>query len=158
MILFYLGTCPVVTGPIEAPLEITQASNYIHCLRITNSSPLPNISTLAILISPRKSPQNAENGVPKMNFPELPGPRVSVEILQKPEFPGISRPIPISDFGVPISAFWGEMKLICWAALTNSGESKRPLTQILLKNIAIHLPFLSRYFNLGKLCPPLDRK
>ena len=32
---------------------------------------------------PQKIPQNAENGVPKMNFPELPGPRVSVEILQK---------------------------------------------------------------------------
>ena len=48
------------------------------------SSPLPNTSTLAILISPRKSPQIAKNGVPKMNFPELPGPRVSVEILQEP--------------------------------------------------------------------------
>ena len=27
-----------------------------------------------------------------------------------------------------------------------SGESSRPLTPILLKSIAIHLPFLSRYF------------
>ena len=27
-----------------------------------------------------------------------------------------------------------------------SGESHRPLTPILLKNIAIHVPFLSRYF------------
>ena len=33
----------------------------------------------------------------------------------------------------------------------NSGESNRPLTPILLKSIAIHLPFLSRYF--GKNMP-----
>ena len=39
-----------------------------------------------------------------MNFPELPGPRLSVEILQKPR---ISRPIPISDFGVPIFSVLG---------------------------------------------------
>ena len=32
-----------------------------------------------------------------------------------------------------------------------SGESNRPLTPILLKSIAIHLPFLSRYF--GKSMP-----
>ena len=44
-------------------------------------SPLPNISTLAIRISPRKSPPNHQNGVAKMNFPEFPGSRVSVEIL-----------------------------------------------------------------------------
>ena len=57
-------------------------ANGTHLIR--QGSPLPNISTLAILISPRKSPQIAKNGVPKMNFPELPGPRRSVEILQKP--------------------------------------------------------------------------
>ena len=37
----------------------------------------------------------------------------------------------------------------CWgstSAKRNSGESNRPLTPILLKSIAIHLPFLSRYF------------
>ena len=33
----------------------------------------------------------------------------------------------------------------------NSGVSNRPLTPILLKSIAIHLPFLSRYF--CKVCP-----
>ena len=34
---------------------------------------------------------------------------------------------------------------IAWNRL-NSGESHRPLTPILLKSIAIRLPFLSRYF------------
>ena len=82
--------------------SITPVIPYTH-YRLPLASPLSNISTLAILIPPGKSPQNAENGVPKMNFPELPGPRVSVEILQNfPESPGVSRPIPISDFGVPI--------------------------------------------------------
>ena len=32
---------------------------------------------------------------------------LSVETLQKPEYPGISAPIPISGFGVPFSAIWG---------------------------------------------------
>ena len=35
----------------------------------------------------------------------------------------------------------------------NSGESKQPLTPILLKSIAIHLPFLWHTF--AKVCPPL---
>ena len=34
---------------------------------------------------------------------------------------GISQPIPILDFGVPIFSVLGEMKLICRAALTNFG-------------------------------------
>ena len=38
-----------------------------------------------------------------------------------------------------------------------SGESNRPLTPILLKSVAIHLPFLSRCF-CKKVCPPLGRK
>ena len=67
-------------------------------------SPLPNIPTLAILTSPRKSPPNHQNGVPKPNFPEFPGLGFSVELLQNfyrnAEFPGISRP-------TPVSAVWG---------------------------------------------------
>ena len=46
---------------------------------------------------------------------------MQIEILQKTEFPGISPAHP--DFvtlGSPFSAFWGEMKLICWAALSNN--------------------------------------
>ena len=38
----------------------------------------------------------------------------------------------------------------------NSGESSRPLTPILLKSIAIHLPFLWHTF--AKVCHPLGRK
>ena len=89
---------------------------------------LPNISTLAILISPRNSPPNHQNGVPKMNFPEFPGSGFSVEILHKPwvsrnfpatpigfpEFPGHPD---CSTLGSPFSAVWGEMELICWALL-----------------------------------------
>ena len=95
------------------PLAIRNRSESNHC----HSSPLPNISTLAILISPRKSPQIAKHGVPKINFPELPGPRVSVEFYNFPEFPGPSR---FRILGSPFSAFWGEMKLICWAVLSHS--------------------------------------
>ena len=51
---------------------------------------------------PPKIPPKHQNGVPKMNFPELPGPRMSVEILQKSWISRISRPLPIWDFGVPI--------------------------------------------------------
>ena len=80
---------------------------------------LANISTLAILISPRNPPQNTKMGSPKMNFLEFPGSRVPVEILYRnlnfPEFPGPSR---CRILGSPFSAFWGEMKLICWAALS----------------------------------------
>ena len=58
------------------------------------------MSTLAILISPRKSPQIAKMGSPKMNVPEIPGPSVSLEFLQKP---WISRNfLAHPDFG-----FWG---------------------------------------------------
>ena len=64
-----------------------------------NMTPLPNRSTWAILVYPRKASPNHQNGVPKMNLPEFAGPRVSVEIVQNlnfPEFPGPS------DFGL-----WG---------------------------------------------------
>ena len=71
-------------------------------------SPLPNISTLASLISPRKSPQNAENGVPKMkNSRNYLDRGFLWKFYIKPEIPGISRPIPISDFGVPIFSVLG---------------------------------------------------
>ena len=58
-----------------------------------------------------------------MNFPEFPGSRVSVEILQKPEFSGISRPIPISDFGVPIFSVLGgnEVDMLGSAEATGLG-------------------------------------
>ena len=45
----------------------------------------------------------------------------STEPQQNHSFPGISRPIPISDFGVPIFSVWGgKLKLICWATLAAS--------------------------------------
>ena len=135
----------------------------------SDPSPLPNISTLAILISPRKSAdcergrrkgamsknvknrqkasksfstlfenfraapffrpllQAAEKISPKTpkwgpqnEFPGIPRTEAfcgnSTENLNFPEFPGPSR---IRILGSPFSAFWGEMKLICWAALTD---------------------------------------
>ena len=85
------------SGPRNLPPSLTPSLISSEILYV---SPLPNISTLAILISPRKSPQIAKNGVPKMNFPELPRPRVSVEILQQP---WISRNFPAH----PDSGFWG---------------------------------------------------
>ena len=54
-----------------------------------------DISTLAILILPR-------NGVPKTYFPKLPDQGFLWKFSRNPEFSGISRPIPISDSGVPI--------------------------------------------------------
>ena len=71
-------------------------------------SPLPNISTLAILISPRKSPQIAKHGVPKKKFPRVTRTKgFCGNSTENPDFPGISRPIPISDFGVPIFSVLG---------------------------------------------------
>ena len=45
---------------------------------------LPNISTLAVLISRENPHANHQNWVPKMNFVEFPGSGLSVEILHKP--------------------------------------------------------------------------
>ena len=57
---------------------------------------------------PGKSLPNHQNGVPKMNFPEFPGPGFSVEIsLNFPWFPGISRPPRFQHFGVPIFSVLG---------------------------------------------------
>ena len=46
----------------------------------------------------------------------------STENLNFPEFPGPSR---FRILGSPFSAFWGEMKLTCWAALTLVCSSER---------------------------------
>ena len=42
-----------------------------------------------------------------MSFPELPDQGFLWKFYRHPEFPGISRPIPISDFGVPIFSVLG---------------------------------------------------
>ena len=86
---------PCVWASLKKHGRANQGST-IKCWRTL----LPNISTLAILISPRKSPPNHQNGVPKMNFPEFPGSGFSVDILHKP---WISRTFPAT----PISALWG---------------------------------------------------
>ena len=91
--------------------------------KITYTSPLPNISTLAILISPRKSPKTPKWG-PQNEFPGITRTKgfcgTSTETLNFPEFPGPSR---FRIFGSPFSTFWGEMKLICWAVLTYTKKS-----------------------------------
>ena len=74
-------------------------------------SPLTNISTLDILISPPKSLTDHQNGVPKTNPPGIHrgvNPR-------KPEISRNSR----HDFmtlGSPYQG-WGEMRLMCWTTL-----------------------------------------
>ena len=72
-----------------------------HC------SPLPNIATLAILIFARKSPQNAQMGPPKWISGNFPDRGFLWKFYRKPEFSGISQPIPISDLGVPIFSGFG---------------------------------------------------
>ena len=47
---------------------------------------------------------------------------------------------------VATTRVWFRIAAIFLAQSDFSGESNRPLTPILLKSIAIHLPFLSRYF------------
>ena len=65
-------------------------------------SPVPNISTLAVLIRPGKSSQNARSGSPRMNFPEFPGSAFFLALLHSlmgnPEFPGIFRHFPGEGF------------------------------------------------------------
>ena len=77
-------------------------------------SPLPNISTLAIFLSPRKSTQMTKVG----SSNEFPGPGFSVERLQKP---GISQKYPVNpdfgEYGITTFRFGGDMMLICWATL-----------------------------------------
>ena len=70
-------------------------------------SPLPNISTLAIHISPENPPPNHQNGVPKMNFPNSPDRGFLWKLYRHPGFPGIPGPPRSQHFGVPLSAFWG---------------------------------------------------
>ena len=66
-------------------------------------SPLPNRSTLAILISPRKPKWGCQH-----EFPGITQTRTFLwKFCRNPEFPGISWPIPISDFGVPIFSVLG---------------------------------------------------
>ena len=78
------------------------------------ASPLPNISTLAIVISGKFI-----LGTPFWRFGVFSWGIYgfcgnSTEILKFLEFPGPSR---FRSLGSPFSAFWGEMKLICWAVL-----------------------------------------
>ena len=81
-------------------------------------------------------PPNHQNGDPKIHFPELPGQGfffvISTETLNFPEFRG--RP-DFSTMGSPLSAFWGGMKLICWALL-----NKFDYISHCLQNYCGHVP------------------
>ena len=87
-------------------------------LLFLHNSLLPNISTLAILISPRKSTPDRQNGGPQNEFPGIP--RIRGFCGNSPQ---------TLNFLTPISALWGphfqrfggEMKLICWALLMHNG-------------------------------------
>ena len=67
---------------------------------------------------PQKIPPNRQKWGPQNEFPGITRTKGfcgnSTETLTFPEFPGPSR---FRILGSPFSAFWGEMKLICWAAL-----------------------------------------
>ena len=89
-------------------------------------SPLPNMSTFAILISPRKPPQNTKLGSPKWISRNCPDWGSLWKLYRKPEFSGISRPIPILDFGAPIFSVLGgghEVDLLGSAELLLWNES-----------------------------------
>ena len=84
---------------------------------------LPNISALAILSSSRNPPKSPKWG-PQNEFPGIirtkslcgnsAETRISRNFLAHPDF----------GFRVPIFRFWGEMKLLCWAALIHSNFSE----------------------------------
>ena len=87
-----------------------------------DSSPLPNISTnFGHSHSPPKIPPNRQEWGPQNEFPGVTRTKGfcgnSTETLIFQEFPGPSR---FRILGSPFSAFWGEMKLICWAVLSDS--------------------------------------
>ena len=101
---------------LKKELRSSQKSQN-HSLLLRNGSPLSNMLTLAILISPQKSPEITKMGVPKTNFPELPGARVLWKLYRNPEFP--AGPSRFRILGCPFSGVRGKLKLICWAALRN---------------------------------------
>ena len=113
--------------------------------------PVPNISTLTILIRQGKSSQNAHSGSPEWNFLEFPGSTFSLALLYSlkgnPEFPWISRNFSgISReraLGIPESRFRGKMKLICWAAVIYH-RGQNYYKSILVKYIMI---YIYHYYN-----------
>ena len=86
-------------------LHVSNPTSPQVCVK--HLSPLPNISTLAILISPENPPKTLKMGSPKWISRNYPDRGFLWKFFRNPEFPGISRPIPISDFGVPIFSVLG---------------------------------------------------
>ena len=84
-------------------------------------SPVPNTSTLVILICQGKVIPKCRFGIPRMNFPEFSGSAFFLALLYSlignPEFPEFSGISLERVFGVPESRFRGKMKLKCWAAV-----------------------------------------
>ena len=84
----------------EIVLEVIRQL-FLCVMDFSPSSPLPNIATLASLISPENPPQITKMRAPKMNFPEFPGPRSYVKLFHRVflEFPG---PPDFGALGFPI--------------------------------------------------------
>ena len=83
--------------------------------QILKQSPLPNMSTLPFSFPPENPPKSPKWG-PKLISRNSLDQGLLWKSYRKPEFPG---PSPFGLWG-PHFQRWGEMKLICWAALSNS--------------------------------------
>ena len=87
--------------------KILEENYFCNALHDGNNSPLPNISTLAILISPEHPPKTPKWG-PQNEFPRIPRTEGfcgnSAETPNFSEFPGPSR---FRILRSPFSAFWG---------------------------------------------------
>ena len=90
---------------------VTHFSRIIH--------PCPTYQLWPFSFPPKNLPKSPKWG-PQNEFPGITRTKGffgnSTDTLNFPEFPGPSR---FRILGSPFSAFWGEMKLICWAVLTN---------------------------------------
>ena len=119
------------------------------------------MSTLAIFNSSRKISSKS----PKKEFPGIAQTRgfcgKSTEILNFPECHGASQ---FRTLGSPSSAFWWEVKLVCWAAL-NQSSKPNSITQIILNrwrtsnaHVLVSFPHLSVCHRKQKQPPPKTRK
>ena len=76
--------------------------------------------------------------LPNMNFPEFPGPRASVETVQKlPNILESPGPSQFRILGSPFSEIWGETMLISWAAQIVPSYSKILTKQLWLHNLKL---------------------
>ena len=87
---------------LAVPVPLSVSGKTVPTVPVSGSGSVPEPPCF-----PTKIPPKSPNEVPKMNFPELPGPAFSVEILHAPNVPEFPDQPRFHHFGVPFSACWG---------------------------------------------------